>query len=124
MTLDHLKCQADLVQAELSEDGGHSDDDSGDDGDAAEQEKLLVRLLGSNETEKQPDSKLARTRSPSEALPVGHRAAPQWAQIPHGSVSQYCLHAKIVHHMRSVQVACYRAHANSSVQKGAERRQT
>ena len=30
-----------LVQAELSEDGGHSDDES-DDGDAAEQEKLLV----------------------------------------------------------------------------------
>lgn len=30
------------TQAELSEDGGHSDDESDDDGDAAEQEKLLV----------------------------------------------------------------------------------
>ena len=30
------------MQAELSEDGGHSDDESDDDGDAAEQEKLLV----------------------------------------------------------------------------------
>ena len=36
-----IRCVHWLVQAELSEDGGHSDDES-DDGDAAEQEKLLV----------------------------------------------------------------------------------
>ena len=34
-----------MLQAELSEDGGHSDDHSDDDGDAAEQEKLLVGSL-------------------------------------------------------------------------------